>query len=253
MLAAAGCALVLQHQAGNQLRADNADFQRRLAQLTEEAQAARQAAAQNTEELVRLRQQQEELLRLRGEVSALRRSARPPRTTAGKLKPTDTTTDTTPAPGSFLPAETWADVGDATPEDALQSFFWRVREGRQDELADAIKWDVNWRKEGDAADRELVEKSIADYMDLMKRVQGSLQSFRVSRVLGAGDDSRRVFFDTQAGGNDASDSNLEMRLVDGRWKPTLKLGWQKVGDEEVFFTSAVFGPKIDLADQTPPP
>ena len=253
VLAAAGTALVLQHQAGNQLRADNTDLQRRVAQLTEEAQAARRTSARHADELADLRQSQAELLRLRGEVSALRRAAHPPQATVGKLKPTATTADVPPATGSFLPAETWANVGDATPEDALQSFFWRVRQGRHDELADAIKWDVNWRKEGDAAERELVEKSITDYMDLMKRVQGSLQSFRVSRVLEAGDDSRRVFFDTQAGGQEASDSNLEMRLVDGRWKPTLRLGWQKVGEKEVFFTSAVFGPKIDLADQTPPP
>ena len=73
LLAATGTALVLQHQAATRLRSDNAALQGRVAQLTEDAQNARQSATRNSEELARLRQPLTELLRLRGEVNQLHR------------------------------------------------------------------------------------------------------------------------------------------------------------------------------------
>jgi RNA polymerase sigma factor (sigma-70 family) len=75
LLALTGAAVILQSRALQQQRAENGALRQQLAQLTTEAQAARTTAAQNAEELARLRQPQTELLRLRGEVAQLRKQA----------------------------------------------------------------------------------------------------------------------------------------------------------------------------------
>lgn len=73
VLATAGTALVLQSQTAARLRADNAELRSRVAQLTDDAQTLRQAAARNAESLSHANQPSAELLRLRGEVGQLRR------------------------------------------------------------------------------------------------------------------------------------------------------------------------------------
>ncbi len=73
LLALTGTAVVLQHRSLQRQHAENTALRQQIAQLTEDAQAARRIAAQNAEELARLRQPQTELLRLRGEVAQLRK------------------------------------------------------------------------------------------------------------------------------------------------------------------------------------
>jgi hypothetical protein len=37
-----------------------------------------------------------------------------------------------------------------------------------------------------------------------------------------------------------------MAQLEGQWKPVLTLGWRYPNEPSSFFTSAVFGPAIDL-------
>jgi RNA polymerase sigma factor (sigma-70 family) len=132
VLAAAGTALVLQHQAGNQLRADNADLQRSVAQLTEEAQAARQAVLPPTQESSRQNGSLAELLRLRGEVARLQQQAiepKPAATASAKAAPpamADRHGEPFVVGGDFVPVEQWGNAGSTTPEAAAMTMMWAL-------------------------------------------------------------------------------------------------------------------------------
>ena len=72
LVALTGTAVVLQSRSLQRQQAENIELRQQVAQLKEDA---RTTAAQNAEELARLRQPQTELLRLRGEVAQLRKQA----------------------------------------------------------------------------------------------------------------------------------------------------------------------------------
>lgn len=109
-----------------------------------EARARSEAKAQ-ADRIEGLRKAQDELLRLRAEVARLRSIApasvmTPPNagSTAGDSASTVVTVPREPLPAilstAFTPSSAWADVGQATPEAALQTLLWAGRAHRSDRL-----------------------------------------------------------------------------------------------------------------------
>ncbi len=134
VLTATGTVLVL-HQIGNRLRAaDNAVLKHQVAELTEEALAARETAARTTEELERLRRPTEELLRLRGEVAKLRGTQTQPAlvkvvSNSGLFSTGEKATASGPL----------ADMGTDTPENASISLLWAVTTGQMYRFVELVK------------------------------------------------------------------------------------------------------------------
>lgn len=121
IMAAVATPIVLQQRSLSGLRAANAGLETRIARLAA-AQASVPAPAPGDLGGSSRTAEHLELLRLRGEVASLRREREKSRP-AGAPKPAGDV----PAPvimavdGEFVSAVAWADVGDATPETALQS------------------------------------------------------------------------------------------------------------------------------------
>jgi len=131
--AGVGTPLLLQHSRLARLDAE-------LAALRAQAAEAETLRAENTRlsqiavdagELDNLRRDKAELLRLRGEVTRLREQAatvaRPPATATQRVR-RERTAPPSPLAGQpgYVPAEQFANAGLATPEAALQTFFWAL-------------------------------------------------------------------------------------------------------------------------------
>jgi RNA polymerase sigma factor (sigma-70 family) len=120
--------LVLQHLSLVKLREQNQALQQQgelAAQLsTENARLSNlvaQASSARTQDDARL----SELLRLRGEVGLLRKLTNE----LGRLKEENRSPAVTPQPEAVVPKESWAFAGYATPEAALQTVMWAMKQG----------------------------------------------------------------------------------------------------------------------------
>jgi RNA polymerase sigma factor (sigma-70 family) len=143
---AAGVAtpLVWQHRQLSDLRQQNAALLERTAEL--DSQLAQQVGATKRPVAVadsdQSRRQQEELLRLRGEVAQLRtqNTALAKNAGAKPAKPAGRTRPATPPssqPG-YVPAAEYAFAGYATPQAALQSYFWALENPRSGKLLETL-------------------------------------------------------------------------------------------------------------------
>src|SRR5207244_2056318 len=129
--------LVIQHQAQVKLRDENAALRlqsEKVIELAAENERLNRLAQANSVQSL-AQSQSSELLRLRGEVGSLRRQTNElakvkaenekARSLAGAPGGTSTL-----APASIpLPKESWAFVGYANPESALQSAVWAMSQG----------------------------------------------------------------------------------------------------------------------------
>ncbi len=120
--------LVLQHLSLVKLREQNQALQQQgelAAQLsTDNARLSNlvaQASSARTQDDARL----SELLRLRGEVGLLRKLTNE----LGRLKEENRSPAVTPQPEAVVPKEYWAFAGYATPEAALQTVMWAMKQG----------------------------------------------------------------------------------------------------------------------------
>lgn len=141
LLAVAIAAAVLGWKSAQQLRSELEAVRAENQVAQAQSQAAAEAQSKRTEaELQRLRAQAQEVPKLRGEVSQLRGTAKETETLRTEnqqlrtaLRTAATTTPATPpppVPADQFPRENWAFSGYATPEAALVSAIWAMREGK---------------------------------------------------------------------------------------------------------------------------
>jgi hypothetical protein len=56
----------------------------------------------------------------------------------------------------------------------------------------------------------------------------------------------RVFFQILTPKGTQTSSSFEMVQLEDQWKPVIQMGWRYAKDASSFFTTAMFGPEIDL-------
>ena len=138
---AAGIAtpLLLQQQSIHRLRAEVAALQDAAGRLRAQASNSAPVALATAEE-DRLKNEHAELLRLRGEAARLRAQQlellRLQEQNKRLLAGTPANPGATPA--NFVPSETWADVGFASPMDSLQTSHWAIRHGNIEKFKQSV-------------------------------------------------------------------------------------------------------------------
>jgi hypothetical protein len=196
----------------------------------------------DAEELASLRKEHTELLRLRGEISMLRQleRQRPAIDTQRQASPTK------PTPADFVPSADWKEVGADTPGHAFQSFLAVLRTGDLGRIESALHWDLLLKDDLSDEDRSLVEKSKKDYLEMLQRAPTKLSAFNLAPVSETATNRTRVFFQILTAKGTQTSSSFEMVQLEDQWKPVIHLGWRFPKDASSFFTSAMFGPEIDL-------
>jgi hypothetical protein len=148
-LAIAGLLLVgLQHQQLRELRAENTTLQQASAeasQLKADLDKSNGDEAQDSDEITRLREENHDLLKLRNEVNQLRDArAQFEKVSAEnqRLAAQAKTLAKTDSKQTMQPVNIRIDIlfnrGQATPEDAIQTFYWAVRDRNSDMLSHCV-------------------------------------------------------------------------------------------------------------------
>src|ERR1041385_8284343 len=135
----------------------------------------------------------------------------------------------------FMSAGAWTEAGADTPERAFQTFLAVLKTGNAARIASAVEWDVQWKETVTDYDRQLVEKSKQDYLEMLRRAPNKIAAVRLNSMAGHGADHKRAFFTTRTPAGKQIDSSFEMIYAGGAWKPVLAMGWLGFG------TTAVFG------------
>ena len=237
-------AVVVQNRTNAKLTAELAARTAQLAQ-TQPVPEAKPSQPVDADEMAALGAEHAELLRLRGEVAVLRQRDRQ------RITPSPQKASTGPnsarGTGDFIASENWKDMGTDTPGNAFQSFLTTLKTGDLARIESTIHWDLNWKDDVSEEDRKLVEKSKQDYLEMLQRAPNKLTAFSLAPVQTDEQTERtRVFFHTITGEGTEVPSSLEMIRLDGRWKPVLSMGWRFPKESSSFYTTAVFGPAIDL-------
>jgi hypothetical protein len=138
----------LQHQQLRELRAENASLQQASAETTQlkaDLEKSTSDGAQDADEIARLREENRDLLKLRGEINQLRDArAQFEKVSAEnqRLQSQAKTAAKADAKQSAQPVTIRFDMmfnrGQATPEDAMQTFFWAAREHNSEALARCV-------------------------------------------------------------------------------------------------------------------
>ena len=212
LMAAVSTPLVLQHQTNARLQEELSDLRQKNAQLEQWRQENPRPAAQNTEDTAQRRKERDELLRLRGEVTALRaqasespkarrEAARP--ASAGESQPET----------QLVPAESWANVGFASPVDAFQTLHWARARRDTNVIANALAW-------SDERTRDQIESLFAAAPESVRQRYGTADAYILSLFdHPTPDDSRRVtgykVLNENIGDTQATIS-VEEQIADGR-------------------------------------
>jgi len=246
-LAAVGLGTVatIEHQNNARLRSQLAARETQMIQVQE---AKNQPAAEimdNNDVAVR-RDEHTELLRLRNELALLRQQQQEKR--SGLQTQNSSSHAPQPSKGSveFVPADHWEDVGSATPQNAFQSFMATLKTADPNRIESAIHWELNWKEDTSDEDRRMMDKSKQDYLKMLQLAPGKLSAFNLAPIPQSDSDRKRVFFHLLTTEGTELSSSFEMIQRDGQWKPVLAMGWHNPKDSSSFFTSAMFGPTIDL-------
>jgi RNA polymerase sigma factor (sigma-70 family) len=157
--AGAGTPLVLQHQANARLREQIAGLRAHLAQAPP-VQPSNEAIDKT--ELEQLRRDNAELLRLRGEVSNLRRQVaalpKDQKEAEDRIKATKMVSEQEAGKAllakspeiPMVPAHQWANAGFATPAAALETLNWSVAHHDTNAFSNALMWDVQAKARAEA-------------------------------------------------------------------------------------------------------
>jgi regulator of replication initiation timing len=154
---AATAAAIVGWKSASQSRAENEALRAELQRLKEQGAATAEAeSAQRAQELQRLRTEAQEVMRLRGEVTQLRSGAKEAdkwrgenerlraenqqlRSSAGAPAVAAPAPAPPPAPAKDqFPKENWAFAGYASPEAALLSAVWAMKEGNPKTYLDSL-------------------------------------------------------------------------------------------------------------------
>jgi cell division protein FtsB len=139
---------VVQKKSVSSLRSVNADLQQQneeAAQLTRENAELSNLRSAN-QEITALREANKDLPRLRNEVRQLRQAkpeieklrAENTRLAAAMNSQTNTARPRLAEMEGYVAKETWANAGFATPEAALQTFFWAAQQGDLQRMAECL-------------------------------------------------------------------------------------------------------------------
>jgi hypothetical protein len=92
----------------------------------------------------------------------------------------------------------------------------------------------------------MIDKSKKDYLEMLQRAPTKLSGFNLTPVSENATNRTRVFFQMLTANGTQNSSSFEMVQLEDQWKPVIHLGWRSSTDASSFFTSAMFGPEIDL-------
>jgi len=134
---ALGVVVGLQQQALSRAGEENHVLRDQARHLREELDQVKRSAAVASGDAGNNVREHTELLRLRAEVTRLRRSGREAAEAKAPERPTRPVRNTRPA-GAFMPAASWADVGAATPEAAFETLHWALRTGNRERFSQAL-------------------------------------------------------------------------------------------------------------------
>jgi hypothetical protein len=211
-LVAAGAAVPIayQHSSNVRLKAELAALR---AQAVDRPQP--QPSAQDADELERLRLEHQELLRLRGEVTSLRQSASRQAKNQAGLSDLERKMDAKKAALSneaerarmllakspeiqMLPANSWTNVGVATPAAALQTLNWAAANMDTNAFLSAVSWDPQARARA--------EELFATLPDAVRQRYGSIDGVILDWMLSHATPvaSFRVMSQTEQGPDDVS-------------------------------------------------
>jgi hypothetical protein len=140
----AGITYIVQHHQADLLRQENRDLIAKQEKLAKERDSALESERSRTNELEQLRKHQNELLRLRGELSQLRRQLEPQKAQAG-LQPAvgnKAPQAVSHAPGSYIGKDELAPVGYATPEAALETITWAMINGTYEQMTEGASPEI---------------------------------------------------------------------------------------------------------------
>lgn len=151
LLTAATAALVLRVREMQALRAENATLRAELQTAGESQSSSVEAEAKRVQELTQLRTEAQDLARLRGEVTQLRAASKDAerlRAENQRLQAQNQQLRASPVPAApaaaperpvaDFPREAWSFAGYGTPESALVSAIWAMREGNPKTYFDSL-------------------------------------------------------------------------------------------------------------------
>lgn len=180
---------------------------------------------QQNEELERLRTETGEVHKLRNEVSQLRAGAKELgqlRTENQKLRTADRQLQAAPKTGVAAPSpatsqeryyakEDWAFTGYATPEAALQSVVWAMREGDTRTFLASLAPEEMARVQ-----KEWGNKSEAEISADAKRGTDKISNLRILESKTLSDDE--VVLNVYAAGGEDKVQKISMKRIGGEWK-----------------------------------
>jgi len=135
--AGTGTHLVQQREA-TRLRDENQNLIAEKEKLTSERDATLSTVAGNRDKLERLQKNQAELLRLRGEVSQMRRQLESQKAGPQPATRRETSKRVTNPPGSYIAKDQLTFAGYATPESALETITWTLMSGTYDQVNEGL-------------------------------------------------------------------------------------------------------------------
>jgi len=230
LLVAAATLLVIQHQSIRKLSRENQTLEQQanqLTQLTAENERLSNLVTQATAAQLHLKVQESELLRLRGEVGRLRQAGkdldkereenRRFRATLAKQNLPGAAGATEGASANYLPRDSWAFVGYATPEAALQSGLWAANSGDINTFFASVTGETQADVKSD-----LESKSQADVKAKMMDEVAKIKSCRIVNREVLSDEEIVLTVAMDEGKQDATSSKLTMKRIANEWKFSAK-------------------------------
>jgi len=207
-------------QQENQLLREDLAAARRLISASESG-----ASARTNEELERLRTEAREVRQLRNEISHLRSGVKELdqlRIENEQLRAATRQSSAAAKTGAAIPAaaplqegyyakESWAFSGYATPEAALQSVIWAMREGDTKTFLSSLAPEEMARVQ-----REWGNKSEAEISDDAKRGTDKISSIRILESKTVSDDE--VVLNVYAAGGEDKVEKISMKRFGAEWK-----------------------------------
>ena len=221
VIAGLAIVVVVQHQAQARLRAENQSLRQQAAQLAQLAAESRRLSnlvVQARQSTPQPAEPSRELLRLRGEVGVLRQQNQE---LARLLSGRQLATSSSGQASEFEPSAAWADVGNATPESAAETFSWAIKSGNVDKLAEVLVQPEN--AAGNAA------ASAAEVAQGLKPFLAQIESSRLLVADNPTPDETTYWFQSRLTGGETIISPLTLNRVGNQWKVKLVVGGDKTG------------------------
>ncbi len=209
--------LLIQHQARVRLREENESLHQQvaqLAQLTAENERLSSLLAGANQPKSSPSEPSRELLRLRGEVSLLRRQNQ-------ELAKRLMDTQRTPSPTDFEPNASWADAGNATPEAAADTFAWAIKTGNKDRLAEVVMRP----DQAETSPSAFVDQVSEGLQPLMSEIEGSRLVFTDNTA----PDEVTFWYQSRLKDGNTLMSPLTVQRVGGAWRVKLVVGGEQTG------------------------